>query len=63
MVECYSYTVAECMKDAHVLVWLDGPLCGVFIYEVLPIEMLPILISMMNWVLGHFNLGFVKDHS
>ena len=26
-----------------------------------PIEMLPILTSMMQWVLGHFSLEFVKD--
>ena len=31
------------------------------IMQVLPIEMLLILTSMMQWVLGHFNLEFVKD--
>ena len=31
------------------------------IMQVLPIETLPILTSMMKWVLGHFNLEFVKD--
>ena len=30
------------------------------IMQVLPIEMLLILTSMMQWVLGHFNLEFVK---
>ena len=31
------------------------------IMQLLPIEMLPILTRMMHWVLGHFNLEFVKD--
>ena len=33
------------------------------IMEVLPIEMLSILTSMMDWVLGHFNLEFGKDQT
>ena len=31
------------------------------IMQVLPIEMIPILTSMIDLVLGHFNLEFVKD--
>ena len=48
------------MKDVHVLVSLDVPFCGVFIYEVPPIEMIPTLASMMHWVLGYFDLQFVN---
>ena len=59
MVECCSYTVAECMKDAHVLVRLNCLFEG----HSYMIEMLPILANMMYWVLGHFNLTFARDHS
>ena len=31
------------------------------IMQILPIEKLPILVSMMQWVLGHFNLEPVKE--
>ena len=63
MVECCSYMVAECTKDAHVLVRLDVPLRGVFIYKVPPIEMLSILANMMYWVLGYFSLKFARNRS
>ena len=59
MVGCFPYRVAEFMKDAHVLVWLDVPLCVVFIHEILPIEMLPILAniwSLQSWVCQGFFL-------
>ena len=46
MVGCFPYTVVEFMKDAHVLVDLMCLFVG-YSYEILPMEMLPILANMM----------------
>ena len=48
MVECFSYTIVECIMGAHAVVSLDvPPLLRIFMYEVLSIEMFPILANVM----------------
>ena len=48
MVECFPYTNVGCMMGAYVLVCLDvPPRLRIFMYEVLPIEMLPIHANVM----------------